>query len=219
MITEPLAKKRGARERLTSLQLQLEEMGDEISIPFHSFTNYSMNIFYKSLTVVWIALLLYGVTMIVVSIPQEIESDNAYVATELVPAISFITIYQKLNNRLPSTREFYTWEIETYPEKANIDNVDDTMQTSYIQYSYNYQEQPTITGGTKEEVTSGYPRNYTLVVYAKHDWFGYYDSKTKTYSTSKSPWKNGIFGALFVCGIGYLSVRFWLMKYWRSDTL
>jgi hypothetical protein len=84
MITEPLAKKRGARERLTSLQLQLEEMGDEINIPFHSFTNYSMNIFYKSLTVVWIALLLYGVTMIVVSIPQEIESDNAYVATELL---------------------------------------------------------------------------------------------------------------------------------------
>ena len=123
------------------LQLQLEEMGMKMGFPFHSFTNYSMNIFYKSLTVVWIALLLYGVTMIVVSIPQVIESDNAYVATELVPAISFITTSETSTIDYPRRGSFIFGKLRPIRKKANIDNVDDTMQASYIQYSYNYQEQ------------------------------------------------------------------------------
>jgi hypothetical protein len=171
-----------------------------------------MRKFLKILTLIWLALFLFiGVSMLL-DTPEQIKSDKEFVITKIQPSVAFIKNFKTIYKRLPTNREYYTWQRDYHNDySSDLNQKEDSLipGMSSIQYVRNLS---TITMEDKEKLNgANWEKDYAIAVW-RGDWWEYYYSWTDNYDTNDYSWKDGFTGLLILIIIGCIPLLFWWIK-------
>lgn len=160
-------------------------------------------------------MLLFGISCLV-EVPEQIKSDKAFVETELKPPVDFVKKFAATTNRLPTRREFYTWEREHYKyHSVDLTPQEDSLISGYIYYIR--KKSDVILGDQYKFEKVDWRNGFAIGVDRGGDWKEYYFSWSDRYDTNNYSWRDGVIGLLIWIVIGSLPLLlWWLTKQWKK---
>ncbi|WP_018477464.1 hypothetical protein [Pontibacter roseus] len=168
------------------------------------------------MALMWAAfVLLIGFWMFLYT-PEQIEKDKIFVEEELRPAVSFVKSFKKENNRLPSNREFYTWERDYYNDYSSDLNQDaDSLVAGLGRVQYIRNNSDIASDDLQKFKQADWDKDFAIGVW-RGDWWEYYYSWTDSYDTNSYSWDDGIIGLIWTTLIGAFPLL--LLWYYRRKS-
>ena len=145
-----------------------------------------------------------------------VDSDKIFIEKEIKPSVDFVKNFRKDNNRLPTNKEFYTWERIYY--KNNPNKVHYYIDTSII-YIEKHQYIRNDSSINKENLNkfkkANWNKDFAICVW-RGDWEIYYFSWTDSYDSERYSASKDIIGFIIIILIGLLPLLFWFIYYKRK---
>ena len=144
--------------------------------------------------------------------PEQIKSDKEFVANEIQPSVDFIKDFKTTNKRLPTNREYYTWQRDYHNDySSDLTQKEDSLIPGLgrIHYVRNLSD---FVKDDKEKINGAdWTKDYAIAVW-RGEWMEYYFSWTDDYNTNDYSWKDGFIGLLLYIIIGCIPIPFWWIK-------
>ena len=148
--------------------------------------------------------------------PKQIDKDKNFVQTKIKPAVDFTNQFKKDSSRLPTNREFYTWEREYYKDySSNLNQKADSLISDFAEVNYIRHNSNILTDDQYKFKNVDWTKDFAIGVW-RGEWMEYYYSWNNRYDTNNYSWRDGFISLLVYCGIGLLPFIFWLLFYRRK---
>lgn len=163
-------------------------------------------------TLLWMTFWFFVGSTSLIDTPRQIEKDKRFVETKIKPSVDFIKTFKKSFNRLPTNREFYSWERDYYKDYSSdlnqqVDSlIPDFGKVNYIRHYSN------ILGDNEDKFRNvDWTKDFAIGAWAG-EWMEYYYSWNESYDTNNYSWSDGVIVLFLYCGVGLLPFIF----LWRS---
>jgi hypothetical protein len=172
----------------------------------------------KILIFLWVAFWLFIGVGSFLSTPKQIEKDKAFVAERIQPSVEFIKTFKTQHQRLPSKREFYSWERDYHKDytsdlKLEVDSLINGEAVRYIRYKSDlYSDEE------KKFSHVDWANNYMIAVWSG-EWMEYYYSWSDTYDTNNFSWMDGSLWLVTYCALAALPLALWRLYSKRRQRL
>ncbi len=170
-----------------------------------------MKILLKTLSFVWFFVWLYIGLSAVLETPDQIKSDKEFVKNEIKPSVDFINNFKETKNRLPTNREYYTWQRKYHNDyTSDLTQKEDSLIPGLGRIQY-IRKITDIVSDDKEKLSGAdWSKDYAIAVW-RGEWMEYYFSWSDTYDTNNYSWKDGIIGLLFYIIMACVPLIFWFV--------
>ena len=148
--------------------------------------------------------------------PDLIRKGDRYVQSRITPAVNFVNNFIKINERMPTHREFYTWVREYYNDfsgnlNAEHDSLVGEMET--LTYTTNYRAYVSEKYISKTKIDWSKAFAICNLRDGEDDC---YCSWTNEYDTSNWSWVGGFVNLLYSAVFGSIPLLLWWLNL-RSD--
>jgi hypothetical protein len=161
-----------------------------------------MKIFLKLMAILWLAVCLFAGVGFFLDTPMQIKADKKFINRELRPSVDFVKKFKTINSRLPTTKEFDSWEREYY-YKIKPGNF-------VIQYLRG------IESIDKDDLSkfknADWTKDFAIAVW-RGEWMQYYFSWSDNYDPNNYAWDDGftVLAIMFVLGLLPL-LAWWVIR-------
>src|SRR5690606_5325060 len=113
------------------------------------------------------------------------------------PSVDFINNFKEIKNRLPTNREYYTWQREYYNDyTSDLTQKEDSLISGLGRIQYIRKITDVVSDDKAKLSAADWSKDYAIAVW-RGEWMEYYFSWSDTYDTNNYSWKDGIIGLLF----------------------
>ena len=174
-----------------------------------------MKIVASIFTILWVGFWSFiGITSLL-NTPQQIKKDKDFIETEIKPAVNFIKNFKKLSKRLPTSREFYTWEREYYKDYSSYLNQQaDSLISDFAKVNYIRHNSDILGEDQSKFKNANWSKDFSIAVW-RGEWMEYYYSWNDSYDTNNYSLSDGIISLFAYCTVGLLPIIFW-WRYFRQ---
>lgn len=150
----------------------------------------------------WLAFWLYvGVSMFL-DTPNQIASDQNFVASEIKPSVDFVNTFKRTNGRLPNYREYYTWQRDFHEDySSDLTQQVDSLIPGLGTIQYIRKLSDVISNDYDKFTNADWNKDFAIGVW-RGEWTEYYFSWTNSYDTNNYSWADGYIGLAVMTGIG-----------------
>lgn len=154
------------------------------------------------LALLWAAFMIFMGFSILLYTPKQINKDKIFTEEKIGPAVNFVKSFQRANNRLPSNREFYTWDRGHYNDYTSaLPQDSDSLVSSLGSVQYIRKKSDIVTDDLQKFKGANWDNDYAIGVW-RGEWWEYYYSWTDSYDTNSYSWYDGVIGLLWTSFIG-----------------
>ncbi len=172
-----------------------------------------MRTFLKILTFLWIVFWLFFGTAMFLETPRQIESDKQFVEKEIKPSVDFIKNFKTTNNRLPTNREYYTWQREYHKDySSDLTQQVDSLIPGLGTKKYIRKLNDVVSDDYGKFKNADWTKDFAIGVW-RGEWTEYYVSWSDSYDTNNYSWLDSFFGLLLMYIFGLLPLIIW----WRDS--
>ncbi|MEM9364218.1 MAG: hypothetical protein AAGA43_16370 [Bacteroidota bacterium] len=167
---------------------------------------------FKILTLLWLGIWVFAGISILLDTPGQINRDKDFIENEIKPSVDFIENFVSTHERLPSSREYYTWQREYHKDySSDLTRPEDSLIGGLGKTTYIRKLSDVLKEDRKKFKDANWTTDYAISVW-KGEWMEYYFSWTDTYDTNSFSWKDGILNLITTFTIGVIPLLFWLIK-------
>lgn len=159
----------------------------------------------------WLAWWTYIGIGILMNAPRQIKKDQSFILEKIKPSVDFIEGFKKKHERLPTKREFYTWEREYYKDYGtNLNEPIDSLISGNISYIKSCSDlQNELSEEHKIECKSiDWSKDYMISVW-RGEWNEYYLSWENLYKGNGYSLKDGFIALVVNLCIGFIPMLIW----------
>jgi hypothetical protein len=168
-----------------------------------------MRTFLKILTFLWIASWLYIGTAMFLETPGQIERDKQFIEKEIKPSVDFINNFKVTNNRLPTNREYYTWQREYHKDySSDLTQQVDSLIPGLGTKQYIRKLKDVVSDDYSKFKNADWTNDFAIGVW-RGEWTEYYFSWSDSYDTNNYSWRDSFFGLLLMYTFGLLPLIIW----------
>src|SRR5688572_25875383 len=121
--------------------------------------------------------------------PSTIQREKQFVTDTISPAFAFILYFRNENLRLPTKREFYSWEREFFKDyTVNLSQPVDSLITGYLRYNRNCNIIPEYYHEDCKNID--WSKHFTISFF-NGDYEAFYFSWRDIYKTNSYSWDDG----------------------------
>ena len=162
-------------------------------------------------TIIWTSFWCFLGVSSFVDTPKQIDKDNHFIQTKIKPAVNFTNQFIKDSNRLPTKREFYTWEREYYKDySSDLNQKIDSLISDFATVNYIRHKSDIVGNDQSKFQKADWTKDFAIGVW-RGEWMEYYYSWNKQYDINNYSWSDGYISLVVYFGIGLLPFIFW----WR----
>ncbi|MFA7380809.1 MAG: hypothetical protein WC150_10120 [Bacteroidia bacterium] len=163
----------------------------------------------KTLTFLWIAFWLFIGTLMFLETPLQIERDKLFIEEEIKPSVDFIKNFKETNNRLPTKREYYTWQRDYHKDySSDLTQQVDSLIAGPGTKQYIRKMNDVLSEDYSKFKNADWTKDFAIGVW-RGEWTEYYFSWSDSYDTNNYSWKGGFVSALLTYLFGFLPLPFW----------
>ena len=168
-----------------------------------------MKTFLKILTFIWIALFVFlGISMLLET-PKQISRDKTFIEEEIKPSVDFVKDFYSKNKRLPTNREFFTWERDYYKDyTSDLTLPVDSLIPGLGRVQYIRQGSDVVTDDLDKFKNANWEKDFAIGVW-RGDWWEYYFSWSDSYDTNNYSLYGGIISSTVIISIGLSPLLLW----------
>lgn len=171
-----------------------------------------MSNFFKILVFLWLGIWVVIGTMMLFDTPEQMESDKEFVKKEIKPSVDFIKDFKITHNRLPTNREYYTWQRDYHNDfSSDLTQKEDSLIPGFGRINYIRKTTDLVSEDKEKLIDADWSKDYAIAVW-RGEWMEYYFSWSDTYDTNNYSWINGFFELLWCSIIGCIPVVIWKIK-------
>jgi hypothetical protein len=169
----------------------------------------------RLMAIIWAILLTYIGLSIFLDTPNQKVRDEAFIDVKLKPSVLFIQQFKAKHARLPSNREFYTWQREYYNDfhsdlSQTVDSLIPNMaNTLYIRSKWSIPSDDQF-----DLRKANWGKDFAIGAW-NGDNFEYYKSWSNSYTVNIYSWVDGLIDFLMLTIIGFLPIFF----LWRKGRI
>ncbi len=169
-----------------------------------------------SITLVWVAFWIYLGVGRFLDTPKQISKDNVFKEKEIKPSVEFIKKFKKDSSRLPTNREFYTWERYYYKDySSDLSQKEDSLIPGLGILKYIRNKSEIVTNESYKFKKADWNKDFAIGVW-RGSWEEYYFSWSDSYDTNNYSWSDGYVGLFVDILIGLIPLLFWFIYYKRK---
>ena len=175
-----------------------------------------MRIFLLIVSTLWLLFwLIFGYEMLT-GTPRQMESDRLFIEKEINPSVNFVKKYKRQNNRLPTNREYYTWQRDYHKiYESDLSIIEDSLiEGGSIRYITRPSDVWELDKTHFEDVK--WSKDFFAIAANRGEWYEYYFSDGGRYDTNNYGWQSSIFSFVFGLFIGMIPLGLWWWKYQRK---
>jgi len=168
-----------------------------------------MRKFLKILTFLWLAFWLFIGTSMYLETPGQIDKDKQFIEKEIKPSVDFIKNFKATNNRLPTNREYYTWQREYHKDySSDLTQQVDSLIPGHGTKRYIRKLSDVANEDHEKFKNADWTKDFAIGVW-RGEWTEYYFSWTDSYDANHSTWFNSSFGLILMFVIGLFPLFIW----------
>lgn len=172
-----------------------------------------MKIFLKILTFLWLAFWVFIGTVMFLETPKQIERDKLFVENEIKPSVDFIKNFKTKNNKLPTNREYYTWQREYHRDySSDLTQQFDSLIPGFGTRQYIRKLNDVVNDDYGKFKNADWTKDFAIGVW-RGDWTEYYFSWSDSYDTNNFSSIGSFVSLLLTCIWGLLPLIIW----WRNN--
>jgi len=168
-----------------------------------------MRKFLKILTFLWLAFWLFIGTSMYLETPGQIDKDKQFIEKEIKPSVDFIKNFKATNNRLPTNREYYTWQREYHKDySSDLTQQVDSLIPGLGTKRYIRKLSDVANEDHDKFKNADWTKDFAIGVW-RGEWTEYYYSWTDSYDANHYTWFNSSFSLILMFVIGLLPLFIW----------
>ena len=161
----------------------------------------------KIFSYLWLIFFILIGVLAIQSTPKQIEKDKRFIDEQIKPRVEFIDSFRKLNNRLPSQKEFKIWQYRflnhDYRKRPLSDSLINEIESSLMDGDYIRNDSEMYDELKPYPKNIDWSKNYVLSVW-RGEWNEYYTSWNNHYEGNNYNWTSSIIGAIEMLLVGLL---------------
>ncbi len=175
----------------------------------------NMRIFYRILIFLWtIAWLAIGILALI----DITDTDSEFTQKEIKPSVDFIKKYISINNRLPTNREYYTWQRDYHKIYcSDLNQQNDSLIPGLGPIQYLRSSTDFISTDQYKCKNANWNNDFAIGAW-NGDFWEYYFSWTDSYDTGNHSWTERLLGLIISIGIGFIPLLFRRFKYKKEKS-
>ena len=143
---------------------------------------------------------------------KQIDKDKNFIQTKIKPSVDFVNNFKKSYNRLPTNREYYTWERDYYKDySSDLNQKNDSLISEFGLVNYIRKNSDVIANDQFKFKNADWKKDFAIGVW-RGEWMEYYYSWNDSYETNNYSWSDSYISFFMFCGIALLPFIFWLYK-------
>ena len=166
-------------------------------------------------TIIWTGFWFFIGISSLVDTPKQIEKDRDFINTKIKPSVIFIKEFKKSFNKLPTNREFYTWEREYYKDySSDLTQQVDSLIPGFGTVNYIRRKSEILSGDEFKFKKIDWTKDFAIGIW-RGESVEYYFSWNDSYDTNNWSWTDGYVSFFAYCTLGLLPLIFWWSFYRR----
>lgn len=176
-----------------------------------------MRIILITLTVLWTSFWLFVGISTLLNTPDQIISDKEFIENEIKPSVVFVKTFKTTNGRLPTNREYYTWEREYYKDySSDLTQKEDSLIPGQGRIQYIRKLTDMVSDDSEKFKDADWTNDFAIAVW-RGEWMEYYFSWTDQYDTNNYSWTSGFISFFLYFGISIIPLFIWWLNYKKKN--